>query len=183
MPSPPWSAWPLLLPCAALLACRSGTAGQSGAAAAADSASRRPAADSAAGGHTAPGALIGVVVGINVQWGEKFNRGDAAGLAAFYALDAVLMTPGGDVRGSEAIQAHFRRLFAERRDTVLQSTMDTETLDVAGDRAYEAGTISYRLRPRGNPAGGERSDAVRYVTFWVRGPDGRWLIQRSLRGS
>ena len=183
MPSPPWSAWPLVLPCAALLACWSGTAGRSGGSKAAETVARSPAVDSATGGQAAPGALIGVVVGTNVQWGERFNSGDAAGLAAFYAPDAVLMTPGGDVRGPEAIQAHFRRLFAERRDTVLQSKMETETLEVAGDRAYEAGTISYRLRPRGDPTGRERSDVVRYVTFWVLGSDGQWLIQRSLHGS
>jgi uncharacterized protein (TIGR02246 family) len=122
---------------------------------------------------------MGAVVGRNVQWGDWHSRGEAASLAAMYTDDAVLMTSGGDVVGRETIRRYFERQFAARTDSIFATSTDTETLDVAGERAYEAGTITYRVGPRGAGPGTPR--AIRYVTFWQQQPDGRWLIRRSLR--
>jgi ketosteroid isomerase-like protein len=124
---------------------------------------------------------MGEIVARNVQWGDLYNRGDAAALTMMYAADAVLMTPAGDVAGAPSIQGHFAQEFAARRDTILASTVTTESVEVAGDQAYEAGSILYTLRARGDPAAASRGHRVRYVTFWQRTAEGRWVIRRSLR--
>lgn len=127
----------------------------------------------------APISVMGSLVGMNVQWGNRHSLGDAPGLASMYTADAVLMTPEGDVVGREAIQAHYAARFAARTDSIFHTATDQEALDVAGDRAYEAGTITYRIGPRGPGPG--TPVVVRYVTFWQREADGAWRIRRSLR--
>ena len=126
-----------------------------------------------------PASQLGAFIGQNVMWGDRHGRGNAQALAMMYTEDAVLMTPKGDIVGREAILRHFERLFATRTDSIFATSTDTESLDVAGDRAYEAGTITFTVGPRGPGPGAPRK--VRYVTFWQRMPDGQWLIRRSLR--
>lgn len=123
---------------------------------------------------------MGPVVGVNVVWGDRYARGDAAGLASLYAEDAVVMTSAGDVVGRQAIQEHFARLFRARPDSVLATSSSTEVLDVAGPRAYEAGTLEFTLGPRVG-RGPVTQHAVRYMTFWQQTADGRWMIRVSLR--
>lgn len=127
----------------------------------------------------APISVMGSLVGANVQWGNWHSSGNADALAGLYTEDAVLMTPTGDVVGREAIRAHFTARFGTRTDSIFHTTTDQEALDVAGDRAYEAGTITFMVGPRG--AGPGRPVVVRYVTFWQRQSDGAWRIRRSLR--
>ena len=126
-----------------------------------------------------PASNLGAFIGQNVMWGDRHSRGDAQGLAAMYAEDAILMAPEGDVVGRDAIRRHFEKLFAGRTDSIFATNTETETLDIAGDRAYEAGTITFTIGPRGPGPGTPRP--VRYVTFWQRTPEGQWLIRRSLR--
>ncbi len=135
----------------------------------------------AAGARPAPAAVMGAVVAMNVSWGDWFSQGRADALAGMYTDDAVLMTPAGDVVGAEAIGQYLARVIAERPDSILATDTATETMDVAGDRAYEAGTVRYTLVPRRDPSATPRQEVVRYVTFWQQTPDGRWLIRRSLR--
>ena len=129
----------------------------------------------------APASIMGAIVGANVAWGDYHSRDDAGRIAALYTDDAVLMTaPGHDVVGRGAIREYFQHLFATRPDSILATNSVTETVDVAGDRAYEAGTVTFTLRAK---RGGTtpRTQVVRYITFWQKAPDGRWLIRRSLR--
>lgn len=126
-----------------------------------------------------PASQLGAFIGQNVMWGDRHSRGSAQALAAMYTEDAVLMTPNGDVVGRDAILAHFERLFAARTDSIFATNTETEWLDVAGDRAYEAGSITFTVGPRGPGPGTPRR--VRYMTWWQRMPDGQWLIRRSLR--
>lgn len=127
----------------------------------------------------APPDVMGSIVGMNVLWGDLHARGDARGIAALYTGDAVLMTPSGDVKGQAAIEAWFGRLFRERPDSILRTNTASESIDLAGDRAYEVGTIIYTVAPRiGGPA---RDDTVRYVMFWQLDAEGRWKIRYSLR--
>jgi uncharacterized protein (TIGR02246 family) len=124
---------------------------------------------------------MGAIVATNVAWGDYHSRGDAAGISALYTDDAVLMTAAGaDVAGQTAIREHFQQLFATRPDSILATNSATETLDVAGDRAYEAGTVTFTLQAR-HGGTGPRTQVVRYTTFWQKTPDGRWLIRRSHR--
>ena len=65
-------------------------------------------------------------------------------------------------------------------DSLHATRTETSQLDVAGDRAYEAGTLTYTMVSRGKP-GPTRDTTVRYVTFWLRSPQGHWQMVRSLR--
>lgn len=141
-----------------------------------------PATPGSASAVAAPASVMGAIVGMNVAWGDFHSRGDAAGLASLYTENAVLMTPEGDVTGKAAIRQYFERLFQQRTDSILATNTATETLDVAGNRAYEAGTVVFTVGPRSGP-GGSTEHKVRYMTFWQQELDGRWLIRYSLRPS
>lgn len=129
----------------------------------------------------APASVMGEIVGRNVMWGDLFARGDAEALAQLYAANAVLMTPQGDLVGTDAIRDHFILLFATRTDTILGTNTATEALDVAGNSAYETGTLARTVRPLGDTTAPPRETRLRYSTWWERAPDGQWLIRRSLR--
>lgn len=128
----------------------------------------------------APASVMGALVAANVGWGDAYVRGDSAALAAAYAGDGVLMTDAGDVTGGPAIRDWLLARRAASRDSVIGTSTATDQLDVAGDRAYEAGTLAWTVAPRRAPERA-REVRVRYVTFWRQAPDGRWLVARSLR--
>jgi len=130
----------------------------------------------------APASVMGAIVGMNVAWGDFHSRGDAAGIASLYTENAVLMTPEGDITGKATIRQYFERLFRQRTDSILATNTATETLDVAGNRAYEAGTVVFTVGPRSGP-GAPVERKIRYMTFWQQELDGRWLIRYSLRPS
>jgi uncharacterized protein (TIGR02246 family) len=127
-----------------------------------------------------PASVMGVLVALNASWGDAYTRGDAPGMASFYTGDAVLMAPEGDVAGREAIREFFAARFAARTDTVLGIATHTTEIDMAGDRAWEAGSITWTLAPRGRPDEA-RTIAGRYVTFWQQEADGVWRVRRSFR--
>lgn len=112
----------------------------------------------------------------NVTWGDALVRGDSATLRSVYAPDAVLRTPEEDVSGGDAIVA---RLLAARRtirDSVHATATNTDRLDVAGDRAYEAGTITYTVVTGSK----SREVTARYFNFWQQAA-GRWQVTLSFR--
>lgn len=120
---------------------------------------------------------MGAIVMANVTWGDALVRGDSVTLASLYHEQAAFMTPTGDVLGKTPI---VRLLLAARRpqgDSLHATATDTDQLDVAGDRAYEAGTLRYTLLDR---SGKSRELKVRYVNFWQLDA-GRWQLTRSLR--
>lgn len=125
----------------------------------------------------APASVMGAIVGVNVLWGDALVRGDSAALASVYADDAVLMTTSGDVMGKALIVA---ALLSGRRlagDSIHGTSAASDQLDVAGDRAYEAGTLTYVIV---SPGGKTREVKVRYVNFWQL-EAGSWRLRRSLR--
>jgi ketosteroid isomerase-like protein len=94
---------------------------------------------------------MGIIVGQNVTWGDALVRGDSATLGSVYAADAALMTSEGDVTGRPAIQHWLLQHRAALADSVHATGTITDQLDVAGDRAYEAGTLTYTLVSRRQP--------------------------------
>ena len=120
---------------------------------------------------------MGAIVGMNVAWGDALVRGDRATLASALLHDAVLMTATGDVTGRDSIVAALMSARRPAGDSIHATAAATDQLDVAGDRAYEAGTLTYTVISR---PGTTAQVTVRYVNFWQLDA-GSWKLRRSLR--
>ena len=111
-----------------------------------------------------PGARRDIEAAVQ-RYVEASNRGDAEGLAALYADDAVLLPPDHEpVRGRSAIGDFWR----QGTDEGLEVT--TLTLEVDGNLGYLVGR--YRL-----PATDEEPpDSGKYVMCLKRQRDGAWKL-------
>jgi ketosteroid isomerase-like protein len=125
----------------------------------------------------APASVMGAIVANNVAWGDALVRGDSSVLSSIYADDAVLMLREGDVTGQGAIVTTLMSARRSGGDSIHGTATSTDQLDVAGDRAYEAGTLTYTLISAG---GTTRKVRVRYANFWQLAA-GTWQLHRSLR--
>lgn len=123
---------------------------------------------------------MSAIVAANVAWGDALVRGDSLTLMQAYTSGAVLLTDSGDVSSPAGVRDWLLARRAALKDSLYGTRTNTDHLEVARDRAYEAGTLAYILIPRDNP-GQRREHVVRYATFWHRSPDGRWLMDKSLR--
>ena len=93
------------------------------------------------------------------------NRGDAEGLAALYADDAMLLPPDHEpIRGRQAIGEFWR----QGTDEGLEVT--TLTVEVDGDLGYLVGR--YNLPPTDE----EPADSGKYVMCLKRQRDGSWKL-------
>jgi len=63
-----------------------------------------------------------------------FGNRDMAGILADYAPDAVMFTPGGPIRGTEALRKGFEQLFAEWGKPGVKFTLNQRTVE--GNNAY-----------------------------------------------
>lgn len=117
----------------------------------------------------------------NANYAASFLRGDAAGLASGYSDDAVVMRSGrSDLVGRANIEADFAKGFAATTNTILTFQAGTQTLDVAGDHAWEYGTGTMTVRPKATPNAAPTTTHFKYLTFWRREPDGAWRVVRDL---
>ncbi|MGH1478828.1 MAG: YybH family protein [Geminicoccales bacterium] len=106
---------------------------------------------------------------------ESLNGGDAAGVAAHYTDDAVLLPPNTPrIEGREGIQGVWQGLIdADVRNVALT----TQEVDVFGDVANEVGTISATAPSED----GRRAPLTgKYVAVWKRGGDGTWRMRRDI---
>jgi len=102
------------------------------------------------------------------DWAAK----DADKLAAHYADDAVLMTPGGEpVHGKEAVRNTAKQMVA---DPALSLTFQATKVDVAksGDLGYTQG--SYRMTMTNPATHKPMDDHGSYVTTYRKQADGSW---------
>lgn len=110
----------------------------------------------------------------NADWAAAVKTGDAAAIAAPYAEDALFVLADGTcIRGRAEIEKLYRVGF-ERRGVAAAAKIDSKTLIVDGDLAYESGYGEVRRAKDGSTAGG------RYLTIWQRTADGDWKIIRNL---
>ncbi len=109
------------------------------------------------------------------QWSAAWNAGDAAGITALYAKDAVVMAPGTEPSaGSAAIEETFR----QGLDAAPGSKIKIETLEVmaADGWAVEVGTSVT------NAGDGSHLDHGRYVAVWKKVGE-KWMIYRDIWNS
>jgi uncharacterized protein (TIGR02246 family) len=105
---------------------------------------------------------------LNAQFAELFNQGDAEGVAALYADDAVVLPPGsGIVKGKAEIQAFWKKA-AETFGDVKLTTVDVKPL--GENAARETGYFS--LRTKSVPS---QEVTGKYIVVWQR-IGGEWKL-------
>lgn len=107
------------------------------------------------------------------SWTDAFNAGDAAGLAALYSEDAILMPPNAEaLSGREAIQTFWEGFMAEGGQVSLgelESTID-------GHHGYQYGTYQV-VDGEGNEV-----DRGKWIVIFQHGPSG-WQMHRDIWNS
>ena len=110
---------------------------------------------------------------VNVAWNKAYNVGDAAGVTALYAEDAVLMAPGvAAARGKASIGQYYSKDAAAFVAAGL-TVADAPTSDVAqsGDLAWQSGTYT------STDKSGATIETGKFLTVLQR-KDGKWMIIR-----
>jgi len=108
----------------------------------------------------------------NAEYIATWQHGDAKAFAALFAANADSIGDDGTVyRGRATIEAQRAKSMAKA--DLVRGTIKTTDLVVDGDTAYEMGTYLFTLRPKGGSATDYRG---RYLTIWMRQPDGTWKI-------
>lgn len=122
---------------------------------------------------TDPAAEEAAVRAVNAAWFKAYTAGDAAGVAATYADDAVVSPAGAAAaRGTEAIRAFFEQDIASVKAAGVTYAPDPATeVGVSGDLAWEAGTFKI------SAPDGAVVDTGKFTTVLAR-RDGTWKIVR-----
>ncbi|WP_421726413.1 YybH family protein [Bauldia sp.] len=110
----------------------------------------------------------------HAAYNEAFNRGDAAGCAAFFSEDVALLAPDQPmVRGRKA----FEEAYQSRMDQDSGGTHTNALVEygVEGDMAYEIGTFAV--------AGTNPPEKGKFVNILKRQPDGTWKVTVSIFNS
>lgn len=111
---------------------------------------------------------------LNTQFMEAVRDGDAAAVAAFYSDDATLMPSEAEmIQGMAALREFWSAGFAEGGFPL---TLNTVSVDGAGDFAYAVGTWS---APAGEGEGGAVEEGS-YLVVFRRGEDGNWKLQADI---
>jgi uncharacterized protein (TIGR02246 family) len=110
----------------------------------------------------------------DAAYNKAFNEGDAAGCAAFFTDDVLLMSPGQPMtRGRKAFEDTYKSRMAD-------STGGTHTnalveYGVEGDMAYQVGTFAI--------TGATPSEQGKFVNVLKRQADGTWKVAVSIFNS
>ena len=122
-------------------------------------------------------AITDTEVQANQAWAAK----DADKIMAFYADDAILMTPGADmVHGKDAIRESMKGMLS---DPAISLTFQSSKVDVAksGDLGYTAGT--YKLTVTDPSTHKPINDHGTYVTTFRKQADGSWKAVADIASS
>ena len=161
------------LPPAALLAVSLGVTVPAAAAAQARPVARRtaPAADAA--------AVRRAIEAANLQFVAALKRGDAAGAAANYAEDAIVMMANFPAwQGRGAIERGFAEWLGEAK--ILDETLTIVDVMLVGDVAVETGAYAERHQA---PQGAMSTDKGKYLVVWKMQGDGTWKVVRDISNS
>jgi ketosteroid isomerase-like protein len=107
-------------------------------------------------------------------YNKAFNEGDAAGCAAFFADDVILMAPDQPmIRGKKA----FEDVYRSRMNESTGGTHSNELLEygVEGDLAYQVGTYAI--------SGASPAEQGKFVNVLKRQADGTWKVAVSIFNS
>jgi ketosteroid isomerase-like protein len=96
----------------------------------------------------APGADAAALRAQTTSWIKAFNSGDAKGMTAQYADDALLLPPGSPgARGKAAIMAYFVKGLADAKVSGVVFATDPQTdVGVSGNMGWESGTYKVLIK-------------------------------------
>jgi uncharacterized protein (TIGR02246 family) len=108
---------------------------------------------------------------LDADWAKAASAKNPAAITSFYAENAVLLPPGGQMAsGRQAILKTWQQLSSQPGFAL---TFAPNTVDVSksGDLAYEIGDYALTLNDkRGKP----ETSKGKYVVVWGKQPDGTW---------
>jgi uncharacterized protein (TIGR02246 family) len=114
------------------------------------------------------------IVAAGGKFVAAFDKGDAAGIAAFYTEGGQILPPNaGVVEGREAIQAFWQGAMDMGIASVKLETIEAEG---HGDTAIEVG--KYKLYA----PDGQKLDAGKFIVIWKQ-EDGGWKLHRDIYNS
>ncbi len=94
------------------------------------------------------------------------------GWMSWFADDAQLNTPGGEVKGKAALRTFYSRMFARPEFSIRWKPLHAEAAkDGSLGYTYGASEISFK-----DEAGTVQRRNGRYVTVWRRLADGNWKV-------
>jgi uncharacterized protein (TIGR02246 family) len=106
------------------------------------------------------------------QFIGAYNVKDAAKVATFFALDAVVMPPNAStVRGAESIQQYYVARFDQGASDL---SLDPKDIAGSGVLAYASGDYRLRMAPEG---GQPRPDRGKFLFVLRDSGNGRWLLE------
>ena len=115
-----------------------------------------------------------VLEDFDAAYNEAFNRGDAAGCAAFFTEDVILMAPDQPMtRGKKA----FEEIYQSRMDKSSGGTHSNKLVEygVEGDLAYQVGTFAI--------TGTNPPEQGKFLNILRRQADGTWKVTVSMFNS
>ena len=106
-------------------------------------------------------------------WTGAFNAGDAAGVAALYSENGMLLPPdASQIQGRQAIQDTFQGWIDAGFKNIVFNVVEVEE---SGDLGYEVGLFSVDYPTEG----GQMATATgNYLVVWKRDADGVWRLYR-----
>ena len=124
------------------------------------------------GALAAPAADETAIRAQTASWAKAYNGGDAAGVAAQYADDAILLPPGAPaVTGRPAILAFFTKDIAGSKAAGVVFNVNPKTdVGVSGNMGWESGTYSATIK-------GAVVESGKFLSV-SRKKDGKWEYVR-----
>ena len=99
------------------------------------------------------------------EFASAASHGNAEGMVAFYADDAILMPPGAPaMRGKEAIRQFWTGFTGMG---VIDAVLTTDDVIESGNLAVESGHFELSITPKGG--GAPIKDSGKYVVVWRDG--------------
>jgi uncharacterized protein (TIGR02246 family) len=116
------------------------------------------------------------IADVRNRYVAAYNAGDAAGVAALFAEDAISLPDHAPaINGRAASENSLKEMFAKNTANITITPGETE---IVGDIAHEHGSYSITVTPKAG--GNAMTDTGKYLVILKRGSDGKWLVHHDI---